>query len=1174
MLKLLWQALKILLVLVLLAALGVGLYFLVQRLHWPWWAGAAIFVGLLGLITAGLFLKKWLFRRREKKFVQRIVEHDESIILKKPVTERQPLLDLQARWREAVERLRASHLRQYGHPLYVLPWYLLLGGPGSGKTTAIRSARLHTPLTEIGPAAGIAGTRNCDWWFFDQAVVLDTAGRYAIPVDEGPDKEEWQTFLNLLIKYRRREPLNGVMITVSADELTGSRQDALAEEARALRRRLDELMRVLGAKLPIYLVVTKMDQVPGLVEYAESLSAGGLDQALGCINATLRHDPRAQVEESLNIVSGRLKDIRPWLLSSNPDAAPGLLLFPDELANLGPSLAAFAQTLFEENPYQETPLFRGLYFTSGRQTGRIHSRLLADTGVFKDYKTDLPGTDKGIFLRGLLTGVLPPDRHLISPLREFLSWRRMTRSLGLASWTALMACLCGLLTLSYFHNVKALVGFTSDIPRPPALTRDLVMDLALMDKFRSELIEIEQNNRDWWLPRLGLDQSLLVEAKLKDLYGRHFRHGLMDYLDRLLKNEMDGFTAQTPGEVIGDFARHLETRINLLAARLAGASTRELEKMPQPAYQALTTLDKHLSSQIAARFSPLYLSYLEWDQDQRVLNLDVSFLRFSLRRLIEIQGSNLHWLVLYANTHSGLPPVTLEDFWGKGRVADAWNIKVPPAFTVKGRTEIYDFIKRLRSALADPGLLGRLENEFNSWYQRQYLLAWENFGQGFDRVYIHIGGEDDRRTLAQIMADPKNPYFELMDRLAQELEPFRDQVENLPFWAKNTFALEWVKKEAARQKAAKTGGTLSKTIEAGEQALRKVAATPDAKEMKKLETVDKAAEQYNNYEKALTDCIPVTTSREIAFKMAVKLFSGEIPTGGQAAAGSAPGATEGASPFQDAHKAMTRLKNTTLTEAGRQDNVFWRLLTGPLDFLLSYAIHEAACELQVQWEGSVLAEVENVPEEKFRQALFDQNQGVVWKFVKGPAAGFLGRGAQGYFPRNFLNHQVPFDKSFLFFLDLGASRTQMALPEYEVTVASRPTNVNRGALLEPFATVLVLDCADGSQQIENFNYPSSQTFKWKPDKCGQATLKINFNDFTLTKVYGGVQGFPYFLEDFRNGSKTFTPSDFPARANDLKNINVKEIKVSYVISGSDPVRRLLRKEILQLPRTITACGGS
>jgi type VI secretion system protein ImpL len=86
--------------------------------------------------------------------------------------------------------------------LYELPWYVIIGPPGSGKTTALVNSGLHFPLAaQLGAGAvrGVGGTRNCDWWFTDQAVLLDTAGRYTTQDSHATvDKAAWLGFLDLL----------------------------------------------------------------------------------------------------------------------------------------------------------------------------------------------------------------------------------------------------------------------------------------------------------------------------------------------------------------------------------------------------------------------------------------------------------------------------------------------------------------------------------------------------------------------------------------------------------------------------------------------------------------------------------------------------------------------------------------------------------------------------------------------------------------------------------------------------------------------------------------------------------------------------------------------------------------------------------------------------------------
>src|SRR4030042_230581 len=279
---------------------------LVLRMEWPWWVGLFLVLVLLGLGIGFLFLRKIWLRRREQLFVQQVIEQDESQLKNLAAKEKDEMKELQERWKEAIEALRKSHLRKHGNPLYVLPWYLVMGESGSGNTTSINSAHLSSPFVEVRRTAGISGTRNCDWWFFEQAILLDTAGRYAIPVDEGRDKEEWKKFLQLLVKYRKKEPLHGLIVTIAADKLMQSAPEPLEQDGKNIRRRIDELMRVLGAKFPVYILVTKCDLVQGMIQFCDQLPENSLDPPLGYINQELATAVAAFQDRAFHSIGERL----------------------------------------------------------------------------------------------------------------------------------------------------------------------------------------------------------------------------------------------------------------------------------------------------------------------------------------------------------------------------------------------------------------------------------------------------------------------------------------------------------------------------------------------------------------------------------------------------------------------------------------------------------------------------------------------------------------------------------------------------------------------------------------------------------------------------------------------------------------------------------------------------
>ncbi|HEU18324.1 MAG TPA: hypothetical protein ENO00_02935 [Deltaproteobacteria bacterium] len=367
--------LKLLLYFFVTGLLAAGVFWVVMKQHWPWWVGIVILVGISGLWIGIIFLRKYLFRRREKHFVRQIIDQDNSVIAGAPIHERQQLKDLQARWQESITLLRGSYLRKKGNPLYVLPWYLVIGESGAGKTTAIKGSRLTSPLTEIAKTPGITSTKNCDWWFFEEAIILDTAGRYTIPIDEGPDSEEWEKFLTLLARYRRREPINGLIVVVAADKILRSDREDLLEEGQSVRKRIDALMRILGARFPVYLMISKADLIWGMTQFSSLLPQGVLNQAMGHLNERLTNDCSEFLGETLEVVSERLKDIRLELISSKETVDPGVLIFPNEYERLEPGLRAYVDGAFQESTYQETPLLRGIFFSSGHQEGSPHPPL-------------------------------------------------------------------------------------------------------------------------------------------------------------------------------------------------------------------------------------------------------------------------------------------------------------------------------------------------------------------------------------------------------------------------------------------------------------------------------------------------------------------------------------------------------------------------------------------------------------------------------------------------------------------------------------------------------------------------------------------------------------------------------------------------------------------------------
>ena len=265
---------------------------------------------------------------------------------------------LRQRMQEAVTTIKTSRLGQLSgvEALYELPWYITIGNPAAGKSSAIVNSGLTFPFEDGGQAAikGIGGTRNCDWFFTTEGILLDTAGRYAIHEE---DRAEWLGFLDLLKKHRPRAPINGVIVTVSIGELVGGDPGAAIQLAKSLRQRVQELIERLEVFAPVYVLFTKADLIPGFHEFFRDLDAAERDRVWGATlpaDTSAGDDLLAVFDRHFDELHGGLRAISVAQLARRQGeaVAPGLLTFPAEFLAIRPALRAFVATLFEDNPFQ------------------------------------------------------------------------------------------------------------------------------------------------------------------------------------------------------------------------------------------------------------------------------------------------------------------------------------------------------------------------------------------------------------------------------------------------------------------------------------------------------------------------------------------------------------------------------------------------------------------------------------------------------------------------------------------------------------------------------------------------------------------------------------------------------------------------------------------------------
>ncbi|MEP7243445.1 MAG: type VI secretion system membrane subunit TssM [Gammaproteobacteria bacterium] len=445
---------------------------------------------------------------------------------------------LRKRFEEAINTLKKSR-RKGLTSLYELPWYIIIGPPGSGKTTALVNSGLNFPLAQkFGREAlrGVGGTRNCDWWFTDEAILLDTAGRYTTQdSDSRVDAAGWAAFLQLLVKYRRRRPINGVIVAMSASDLLTLNERDAERHAIAIRQRLDELSRNVRIDVPVYFLVTKADLVAGFSEFFDELGQEGRAQVWGStfpIELTESGRAAESFGQEFDQLIERLQQRVLFRVEGerDPRRRIGAVAFPRQMAALKPLLDGLLKRVFSVSDFDHRFLLRGVYFTSGTQEGTPIDRMLGAVartfGFTSAVATPPTGPGKAYFIERLLRNVIFQESGLAGANRKAEVQRVVLQSAAYVGCVVVLVLGIIALGVSYRANanyvedvgvtVKALSGTEVGAG---ALSAEFALDR--LDSLRAVAAAAEKHKGDVpWRMRSGLYRGNSLGSAARDAYTR------------------------------------------------------------------------------------------------------------------------------------------------------------------------------------------------------------------------------------------------------------------------------------------------------------------------------------------------------------------------------------------------------------------------------------------------------------------------------------------------------------------------------------------------------------------------------------------------------------------------------------------------------------------------------
>ena len=773
------------------------------------WLRAALIGTILFIIFLTWFVK-WRRRRKAAKAL-------EDELIKEPVGDGAVLAE---RMHEALAKLKKSGGKSY---LYDLPWYIVIGPPGVGKTTALRNSGIEFPGSEglADAVEGFGGTRNCDWWFAEDAVLIDTAGRYTTQdSDAEADKASWAAFLDILKRGRPNQPINGVVLAFSVEDMMTSDPDSLAQNAQQVRERLSEIHEVLKIDFPVYVLFTKADLIAGFREYFSSFSVSRRKAVWGTTFQTRdrAEQTHPQVAAEFDRLISRLSDEVIDRMSEEPDGISRIAIFglPGQMALLRSNIDEFLRRVFEPTRYKTNAILRGFYFTSGTQEGTPIDQVLGAIARNQDQGASfqpafMSGKGKSYFLHDLLKKVIFEESDWVSHDARAVRRSAALRTLAVSLITVVTLGAMGAFGWSFWQNASLLQTAQAEANRYAGnaqneIRREIIDEtnpsliMAHLQDLRLMAAGYGQTEQPSFLQGLGLGQFRRINLASTQAYS--------DALERMLRPRMILHMENTIPQLVADgdtagIYRALKVYILLggqqdgppdddaIKAFFADVWAEQFSSAGQ--FDERDQLDNHLAAMLELddRLSPSISidSEIVADAREAVVNLPLAEQAYA-----SIKDRSLNSEVLPFNLVERIGGRVERAFQTKSEI-DLAELGVPALFTFQGywgffleelgtaRKRLVDDQWVLGDVAARVGYeaqLASLESELHRLYQGDFEDAWNGM---LNQIAIGPMSNDAPSFdgLAILASSVNSPLLELAEAVEEETRLLRlyDAIEGM-----------------------------------------------------------------------------------------------------------------------------------------------------------------------------------------------------------------------------------------------------------------------------------------------------------------------------------------------------------------------------------------------------------
>ncbi|WP_431081530.1 type VI secretion system protein [Pseudomonas thivervalensis] len=296
---------------------------------------------------------------------------------------------------------------------YQAPWLMMLGNETDGA--------------QLCAQWRLQPTDKAAWfgrWFSDvEGAVLVVPQALFLP-NEGMNRQRgnWWRLLGLMLRLRSKRPLDAVIWTVPFSTLDDI--EHTTELSLKVRRCFIDLLQRFGLSLPVYVVITGMEELPGFQELVSALPAEARESMLGWSSPYL---PEAAwqsqwSDQALDQVNAALSQSIIEIGALSGQLGSDLYGLPERFEGMRRALQILLEPVFQGNTQGEAPRFRGVYFTASQAPAVSGDGVTASDSAQR----------QTVFARQLWSRRLVAERGLAQPVPRLLRLRQRGHRLAAA----------------------------------------------------------------------------------------------------------------------------------------------------------------------------------------------------------------------------------------------------------------------------------------------------------------------------------------------------------------------------------------------------------------------------------------------------------------------------------------------------------------------------------------------------------------------------------------------------------------------------------------------------------------------------------------------------------------------------------------------------------------------